>query len=126
VLTLKADLCLTASSLQRVRRHYMILVTHWKFCHSDERSPHLWPCCARQIHWPDRYVSLFGSRAYDANLERPDDVPFEEQLRGLDAVIRAGKVGRSQGFWAIKRYCRRRAVPGVAVLLECRHWVVSW
>ena len=26
------------------------------------------------------------------NLERPDDVPFEEQLRGLEAVIKAGKV----------------------------------
>ena len=43
-------------------------------------------------------MSLFGSRAYDANLERPDDVPFEEQLRGLDAVIKAGKVGNVSGL----------------------------
>lgn len=45
-----------------------------------------------QVHWPDRYVSLFGATAYDINLERPDDVPFEEQLRGLENVIKAGKV----------------------------------
>ena len=37
-------------------------------------------------------MSLFGSSAYDVNQERPDDVPFEEQLRGLEAVIKAGKV----------------------------------
>ena len=56
---------------------------------------------ARQVHWPDRYVSLFGSRAYDSNLERPDDVPFEEQLRGLDAVIKAGKVCTAQSVWGM-------------------------
>jgi aryl-alcohol dehydrogenase-like predicted oxidoreductase len=45
-----------------------------------------------QIHWPDRYVPLFGAAAYDQANEREDDVPFEEQLRALDNVIRAGKV----------------------------------
>ena len=45
-----------------------------------------------QVHWPDRYVHLFGAASYDASLERPDDVPFEEQLRGLEKVIQAGKV----------------------------------
>ncbi len=53
-------------------------------------------CARRQVHWPDRYVSLFGGSAYDVNLERPDDVPFEEQLRGLEAVVKAGKVPGSQ------------------------------
>jgi aryl-alcohol dehydrogenase-like predicted oxidoreductase len=45
-----------------------------------------------QIHWPDRYVPLFGAASYDASLERPDDVPFEEQLRALQKVVDAGKV----------------------------------
>lgn len=45
-----------------------------------------------QIHWPDRYVPLFGSAPYDVNQFREDAVPFEEQLRGFDNVIRAGKV----------------------------------
>lgn len=30
--------------------------------------------------------------AYDLKLERKDDVPFEEQLRGFEEVIKAGKV----------------------------------
>ncbi|GLI63769.1 hypothetical protein VaNZ11_006844 [Volvox africanus] len=45
-----------------------------------------------QIHWPDRYVPLFGMGPYDPKNERPDTVPFEEQLRGLEEVIKAGKV----------------------------------
>eukprot|EP00195_Chlamydomonas_chlamydogama_P008782 CAMPEP_0202895972 /NCGR_PEP_ID=MMETSP1392-20130828/5060_1 /ASSEMBLY_ACC=CAM_ASM_000868 /TAXON_ID=225041 /ORGANISM="Chlamydomonas chlamydogama, Strain SAG 11-48b" /LENGTH=332 /DNA_ID=CAMNT_0049581173 /DNA_START=217 /DNA_END=1215 /DNA_ORIENTATION=- len=45
-----------------------------------------------QIHWPDRYVPLFGSAPYDIKLERPGDVPFEEQLRALQEVVRVGKV----------------------------------
>ena len=44
-----------------------------------------------QIHWPDRYVPLFGAGAYDKANER-EDIPFEEQLRGLEAVVKAGKV----------------------------------
>eukprot|EP00197_Chlamydomonas_leiostraca_P005555 CAMPEP_0202867978 /NCGR_PEP_ID=MMETSP1391-20130828/9902_1 /ASSEMBLY_ACC=CAM_ASM_000867 /TAXON_ID=1034604 /ORGANISM="Chlamydomonas leiostraca, Strain SAG 11-49" /LENGTH=386 /DNA_ID=CAMNT_0049548071 /DNA_START=29 /DNA_END=1189 /DNA_ORIENTATION=- len=45
-----------------------------------------------QIHWPDRYVPLFGGGAYDAAQERQGDVPFEEQLQGMEDVIKAGKV----------------------------------
>jgi aryl-alcohol dehydrogenase-like predicted oxidoreductase len=30
--------------------------------------------------------------SYDIKLERKDDVPFEEQLRGFEEVIKAGKV----------------------------------
>lgn len=49
-----------------------------------------------QIHWPDRYVPLFGATAYDVKLERKDSVPFEEQLMGLEEVVRSGKVGPAQ------------------------------
>lgn len=45
-----------------------------------------------QIHWPDRYLPLFGSGVYDAKNEREGDVSFEEQLKGLERVIKAGKV----------------------------------
>ena len=33
-----------------------------------------------QIHWPDRYVPMFGSVAYDCSKERDDAVSFEEQV----------------------------------------------
>lgn len=49
-----------------------------------------------QIHWPDRYLPLFGSGVYDPKQEREDDVSFEEQLKGLERVIKAGKVSRTQ------------------------------
>ncbi|GAB4817654.1 hypothetical protein N2152v2_004700 [Parachlorella kessleri] len=45
-----------------------------------------------QIHWPDRYLPLFGSGPYDAAQEREGDIPFEVQLQGLERVIKAGKV----------------------------------
>uniref|UniRef100_A0A803LMQ7 NADP-dependent oxidoreductase domain-containing protein n=1 Tax=Chenopodium quinoa TaxID=63459 RepID=A0A803LMQ7_CHEQI len=44
-----------------------------------------------QIHWPDRYVALFGEFTYDYNKWR-EGVPFEEQLKALQEVIDEGKV----------------------------------
>ena len=46
---------------------------------------------------PDRYVPIFGQAVYDVKLERAGDIPFEEQLRGLEQVIKAGKVGHGGG-----------------------------
>eukprot|EP00633_Aureoumbra_lagunensis_P000983 CAMPEP_0197297202 /NCGR_PEP_ID=MMETSP0890-20130614/40451_1 /TAXON_ID=44058 ORGANISM="Aureoumbra lagunensis, Strain CCMP1510" /NCGR_SAMPLE_ID=MMETSP0890 /ASSEMBLY_ACC=CAM_ASM_000533 /LENGTH=335 /DNA_ID=CAMNT_0042774235 /DNA_START=255 /DNA_END=1262 /DNA_ORIENTATION=+ len=44
-----------------------------------------------QIHWPDRYVPLFGSDAYDPSQER-ESYSFEDQLLALQKVISSGKV----------------------------------
>ena len=44
-----------------------------------------------QIHWPDRYVPLFGAAAYDLAQER-EAVPIREQLAALGALVAAGKV----------------------------------
>ncbi|MDQ7057492.1 MAG: aldo/keto reductase [Ghiorsea sp.] len=44
-----------------------------------------------QIHWPDRYVPMFGSTSYDANHEH-DTTPIKEQLQALSALVDAGKV----------------------------------
>eukprot|EP00983_Pelagomonas_calceolata_P042341 1138465-Pelagomonas_calceolata.AAC.5 len=41
---------------------------------------------------PDRYVPLFGAPPYDIKNEREGDVPFEEQLQGIENVIKQGKV----------------------------------
>lgn len=45
-----------------------------------------------QIHWPDRYVPLFGQCRYDWSQERPS-VPIEEQLYYLQMLVDQGKVG---------------------------------
>ncbi|MBA0820085.1 hypothetical protein Gohar_028411 [Gossypium harknessii] len=44
-----------------------------------------------QIHWPDRYVPLFGEYLYDSSKWRPS-IPFVEQLKALQEVIDEGKV----------------------------------
>jgi len=38
------------------------------------------------------YVPLFGAPPYDIKNERDDDIPFEEQLRGIENVMKQGKV----------------------------------
>jgi hypothetical protein len=49
------------------------------------------PHCLR----PDRYVPIFGGSPYDIKNERSGDIPFEEQLRGLEEVVKAGKVKKA-------------------------------
>ena len=44
-----------------------------------------------QIHWPDRYVPIFGAQDYDLKQER-DAVSFEEQLEALKTLVDAGKI----------------------------------
>ena len=44
-----------------------------------------------QIHWPDRYVPLFGEPDYDPQRER-DTVPIAEQLEVFANLIKAGKI----------------------------------
>lgn len=44
-----------------------------------------------QLHWPDRYVPLFGVREYKVEFER-DDVSFKEILSGLKHLLDSGKI----------------------------------
>lgn len=45
-----------------------------------------------QIHWPDRYVPMFGSIRYDVEKERADSVAFEEQVRAMSELVTSGKI----------------------------------
>ncbi|KAK8935005.1 hypothetical protein KSP39_PZI014887 [Platanthera zijinensis] len=80
-----------------------------------------------QIHWPDRYVPLFGEFTYDYEKWRPS-VPFAEQLQVFRELIDDGKVfsnrlldERSQGVgrhnnialchWTPKDYCFQNSNP---------------
>lgn len=62
-----------------------------------------------QIHWPDRYVPLFGDGPYDAKNER-EAVSYEEQLETLAELVRQGKV-RALGVsnetsWGVSEFAR--------------------
>ncbi|KAG2498164.1 hypothetical protein HYH03_003921 [Edaphochlamys debaryana] len=45
-----------------------------------------------QIHWPDRYVPMFGDADYDPSYAYDCTVPLEEQLEALGRAVEAGKV----------------------------------
>ncbi|KAK1859696.1 hypothetical protein I4F81_002290 [Pyropia yezoensis] len=45
-----------------------------------------------QLHWPDRYVPIFGSTVYSPSSERPDSVPIAETLKAIKDVMDLGKV----------------------------------
>ena len=71
-----------------------------------------------QIHWPDRYVPMFGSTMYDCSKEREGAVPFEEQARAMAELVQAGKIrawGLSNetplGVCAFMDACQREGAP---------------
>jgi aryl-alcohol dehydrogenase-like predicted oxidoreductase len=73
-----------------------------------------------QIHWPDRYLPLFGNTFFDPKQERAT-IPVEEQLEALAGFIKAGKVryvGLSNespwGAMEFIRLARSEGLPMVA------------
>ncbi|GBF92777.1 aldo keto reductase [Raphidocelis subcapitata] len=81
-----------------------------------------------QIHWPDRYVPLFGAAAYDIANEREGDVSFEEQLRGLEEVVKAGKVRyvgvsneTSYGVSEFAHAAKAAGLPKIQTIQNCYH-----
>lgn len=60
-----------------------------------------------QVHWPDRYVPMFGAGAYDAAKEH-NSVSFEEQVSAMNELIREGKI-RNYGLsnetaWGVAQF----------------------
>ncbi|KAJ1294551.1 hypothetical protein BS78_01G153800 [Paspalum vaginatum] len=98
-----------------------------------------------QIHWPDRYVALFGEFSYNPTKWRPS-VPFEEQLKAFQELIDEGKVryigvsnetsygvmefvhaAKAQGFPKI--LISWKFVTQVTAMLDCLptlHWLVGF
>jgi aryl-alcohol dehydrogenase (NADP+) len=75
-----------------------------------------------QIHWPQRNVPLFGAAEFDPAQER-DGPGIDEQVAGMAALIRAGKIrhyGLSNetawGVCAFRRAAERLGMPGPATL----------
>ena len=65
-----------------------------------------------QIHWPDRYVPMFGDVEYRPASAYSGAVPLEEQLAALGDAVRAGKVRHvglsNETAWGLMR-CLHRA-----------------
>ncbi|MBI3479942.1 MAG: NADP(H)-dependent aldo-keto reductase [Nitrosomonadales bacterium] len=62
-----------------------------------------------QIHWPDRYVPMFGGTSYDATQEHVT-TPIAEQLHALAELVKAGKVRHiglsNETPWGIAEFVR--------------------
>lgn len=80
-----------------------------------------------QIHWPDRYVPMFGATSYDAS-QKHDTVPIAEQLQVLADLVRAGKV-RHVGLsnetpWGVGEFVKcaeKTGLPRVVTVQNAYH-----
>ncbi len=80
-----------------------------------------------QIHWPDRYVPMFGSTSYDVTQER-DSTPIAEQLSALSELVRAGKIRHiglsNETPWGVSEFVRiseRLALPKIVSIQNAYH-----
>jgi aryl-alcohol dehydrogenase-like predicted oxidoreductase len=78
-------------------------------CHDSLRRLHTDVIDLYQLHWPNRNTPSFGSIYFDPTKDVPQ-TPIEEQLRGFDKLIRAGKV-RAIGLsnetpWGVLEFVR--------------------
>ena len=80
-----------------------------------------------QIHWPDRYVPMFGGTSYDASQER-DSTPIAEQLQALGELVKAGKVRHiglsNETPWGVLEFVRcaeQLGLPRIATVQNAYH-----
>src|SRR5512143_115209 len=80
-----------------------------------------------QIHWPDRYVPMFGTTSYDVSQER-DTTPIAEQLQALAELVKAGKarhIGLSNETpWGVAEFVRcaeQLGLPKVVSIQNAYH-----
>ncbi len=80
-----------------------------------------------QIHWPDRYVPIFGATSYDAPQER-ESTPIAEQLEALEELVRAGKVRyigvSNETPWGVSEFMRcaeKLGLPHITSIQNAYH-----
>ena len=77
-----------------------------------------------QIHWPDRYVPLFGAPDYDPNHER-DSTPIVEQLEVFAELIKAGKIRylgiSNETAWGVCEFCHLAEKLGLPKIVSIQN-----
>jgi aryl-alcohol dehydrogenase-like predicted oxidoreductase len=80
-----------------------------------------------QIHWPDRYVPMFGATSYDATQER-EATSVAEQLQALGELVKAGKVRHiglsNETPWGVMEFVRcaeQLGLPKIASIQNAYH-----
>eukprot|EP00471_Norrisiella_sphaerica_P006334 CAMPEP_0184480294 /NCGR_PEP_ID=MMETSP0113_2-20130426/1793_1 /TAXON_ID=91329 /ORGANISM="Norrisiella sphaerica, Strain BC52" /LENGTH=340 /DNA_ID=CAMNT_0026858679 /DNA_START=35 /DNA_END=1057 /DNA_ORIENTATION=+ len=71
-----------------------------------------------QIHWPDRYIPLFGKALYDRSKDYEVHASFDEQVIAIGKLIKAGKVKHwglsNESTWGVANFyfaCKKHGVP---------------
>lgn len=61
------------------------------------------------LHWPDRYVPMFGEDTYEVDLAYDAYCSFEEQMEAVERAMAAGKVGSwglsNETAYGVARFC---------------------
>jgi aryl-alcohol dehydrogenase-like predicted oxidoreductase len=71
-----------------------------------------------QIHWPQRNVPMFGTTEFDPGKEKKDGPSIHEQVEGMAAMIKAGKIRHyglsNETAWGVCEFRRAAKELGVA------------
>jgi aryl-alcohol dehydrogenase-like predicted oxidoreductase len=77
-----------------------------------------------QIHWPDRYIPMFGATSYDVTQER-DSTPIAEQLQVLAELVNAGKVRHiglsNETPWGVSEFIRCAEQAGLPRIVSVQN-----
>ncbi len=77
-----------------------------------------------QIHWPDRYVPMFGATSYDVTQEH-DSTPIAEQLQVLAELVKAGKVRHiglsNETPWGVGEFVRSAEQMGLPKIVSVQN-----
>lgn len=77
-----------------------------------------------QIHWPDRYVPLFGQASYDPKQIR-ETVPIVEQLSAFADLIHAGKIRyiglSNETPWGVMEFCHTAHQCGLPKIVSIQN-----
>jgi len=77
-----------------------------------------------QLHWPDRYVPLFGSGSFDLEKMR-DAEPFESQLSALKELVDSGKVRHigvsNETSFGVMRFCQLAEAMGLPKIVSIQN-----
>ena len=77
-----------------------------------------------QIHWPDRYVPMFGSSSYELS-EEHESTPISEQLQALGELVAAGKVRyiglSNETPWGVTEFIRCAEALGLPEVVSIQN-----
>jgi aryl-alcohol dehydrogenase-like predicted oxidoreductase len=77
-----------------------------------------------QIHWPDRYLPLFGNTFYDPMQERAT-ASIEEQLEAFASFVKAGKIRylglSNESPWGVLEFIRIARAKGLPMVASIQN-----